>query len=290
MSETELSTIVISFDGREFLSECLVTLKENLRTLSHEIIVVDNGSADGSAEWIEKTHPEIRLIKNPANFGFARAVNIGIQSSSGRFLYVLNQDLRFRPGATQALLDRLKAESELGMIGPKFVGFDGTIQHSARCLLSYRHVFYEALLLSRIFPRHREFASWRMGWFDHEREMYVEQPLGSVMMIKREVIEKIGLFDERFPIFFNDVDFCRRMKVTECRALYFPSAVVEHFLGGSTRHRPVAMKIESYRSVYRYLAKYARWYELPLLWICGALLLIGVVPAAIVAMYRRKPT
>ena len=290
MSDIELSVVIVSFNGREFLPDCVETLKENLRAMSHELIVIDNDSADGSAEWIEKTHPDIALMKNPANLGFARAVNIGIQSSQGRFLYILNQDLRFRPGATQALLDRIKAESELGMIGPKFVGFDGTSRHSARCLPRYRHVFYEALLLSRLFPRHREFASWRMGWFDHETERYVEQPLGSAMLIPRAIIEKVGLFDERFPIFFNDVDYCRRLRDAGYRALYFPIAEVEHFLGGSTQHRPVAMKIESHRSMYRYLAKYARWYELPLLWMCGALLLIGVIPAAIAALFRSKPT
>jgi len=290
MSEIDLSAIVISFNGQEFLSQCLGSLKENLRTISHEIIVVDNGSTDGSAEWIERTHPDMKLIKNPDNFGFARAVNIGIRSSRGRFIYILNQDLRFRPGATQALLDRLRSEAELGMIGPKFVGFDGIIQYSARCLPRYRHVFYEALLLSRLFPRHREFASWRMGWFDHEHEMYLEQPLGSAMMIPRSVIDKIGVFDERFPIYFNDVDFCHRMRDAGYRALYYPSAVAEHFLGGSTKRRSVAMRIESHRSMYRYLAKYTHWYELPLLWFCGALLLIGVVPAAAAAILQRKPT
>lgn len=290
MSEVELSAIVISFNGREFLPQCLRTLEEDLQTISHEVIVVDNGSTDGSFEWIEKTHSTVAIIKNPENLGFSRAVNIGIRSSTGRFVYILNQDLRFRPGSTKALLDRLKTEPELGMIGPKFVGFDGRTQRSARALPRYRHVLYEALLLSKVFPRHRQFGSWRMGWFDHEHETYLDQPLGSAMMLPRAVIDELGAFDERFPIYFNDVDFCRRMKDAGHRALYYPSAVVEHFLGGSTKRRSVAMRIESHRSMYRYLAKYAHWYELPMLWLCGALLLIGIFPAAIAAAFRKKST
>ncbi len=290
MSEIELSAIIISFNGREFLPECLKTLKDSIRAIGHEIIVVDNGSTDGSSEWIEKTHADITLIKNSDNLGFARAVNIGIRASRGKFLYILNQDLRLRLGSTQALLNRLKAEPGLGMIGPKFVGFDGRTQRSARTLPGYRHVLYEALLLSTIFPRHREFGSWRMGWFDHEKEQYVEQPLGSAMMISRSVVEKVGLLDERFPIFFNDVDFCRRLRDSGLKALYWPSAVVEHHLGASTSRRPVAMLVESHRSMFRYLAKYAKWYEYPLLWLCGVLLLLGLIPRMLTALFRPKST
>jgi GT2 family glycosyltransferase len=163
-------------------------------------------------------------------------------------------------------------------------------QRSARALPEYRHVFYDALLLSKFFPKHREFSSWRMGWFDHETERCVEQPLGSAMLIPREVIEKIGLLDERFPIFFNDVDFCRRLKAAGYKALYCPSAVVEHHHGASTRLRPVAMLIESHRSMYRYLAKYAKWYEYPILWLCGIVLWLGLIPRGLAALFRPKST
>jgi GT2 family glycosyltransferase len=232
----------------------------------------------------------VTLIKNTGNFGFARAVNTGIRVSRGKYVYILNQDLRFRPGSTRVLLERLQTEPHLGMIGPKFVGFDGTIQRSARCLPGFRHVLYDALLLARLLPKHREFASWRMGWFDHETETYVEQPLGSAMLIPREMIEKVGFLDERFPIFFNDVDFCRRLKDAGYNALYCPSAVVEHHHGASTRVRPIAMLIESHRSMYRYLAKYAKWYEYPLLWLCGVLLLLGLIPRALAVLFRTDST
>ncbi len=286
----EISAVVISFNGMKFLPDCLRTLVEDLSELSHEIIVVDNGSVDGSVECIRKSFAAVQIIENGRNLGFAGAVNIGLKAAQGEFVYLLNQDLRFRNGATSSLLARLKEDSSIGMIGPKYVGFDGKLQLSARAFPRYRHVFYDALLLSRIFPQSRVFGSWRMGWFDHETELFVDQPMGSVMLIPRSVIEKIGCLDESFPIFFNDVDYCRRMTQAGYRLLYYPKAVVEHFVGGSTRTMPVKMKLESHRSMYRYLRKYARWYEFPLLWLCSLLLWIGVMPAALAASFRKKVT
>jgi GT2 family glycosyltransferase len=286
----EISAIVISYNGRSFLPDCLSTLRENLDGLRNEIIIVDNGSTDGSAEYIRDLSPEVITIENGANFGFARAVNVGIVRAKGAYLFILNQDLRFRPDATRLLLERLKSEPDLGLIGPKFVGFDGSLQYSARIFPSYRHILYEALFLAQLFPRHREFASWRMGWFDHQHEMYVDQPMGSVMLIPHSVIEKVGPFDERFPIFFNDVDFCRRLHDAGYRALYFPDAVVEHYKGASVKRTPVRMKVRSLFSFYRYLRKYARPAELPLLWLSGLAMLIGLIPLVLITFIQMQLT
>ena len=274
----EVSAIIIVYNGMKFLPDCLTTLVADTISISHEIIAVDNGSSDGSADYIANAFPAVKIIRNGANLGFARAVNIGLQAASGRYLYVLNQDLRFRPGATSTLLAKLKGDDSLGMIGPKYVGFDGHLQHSARAFPTCKHVWYDALFLSHWLPSSREFGSWRMTWFDHESEMFVDQPMGSVMLMPRGVIARVGLLDESFPIFFNDVDYCKRIRAAGYRLMYFPTAVVEHYVGGSTRKRPVRMKIESHRSMYRYLKKNARWYQYPALWLTGVVLLVGLLP------------
>ncbi len=199
----EISAIVISFNGIRFLPDCLRTLSADLAGLSSEIIVVDNGSKDGSLDYIRETFPAVQVIANGTNLGFARAVNIGVEAAAGEYFYILNQDLRFRIGTTLALLTRLKQDSSIGMIGPKYVGFDGRLQKSARAFPTFRHVFYEALLLSRIFPKSREFGSWRMGWFDHETERFVDQPMGSVMLIPRKCIETIGSVRRVLPDIFQ---------------------------------------------------------------------------------------
>jgi len=287
-AKPEISAVVIVYNGIEFLPDCLRTLTDDLSFTSYELILVDNGSSDGSVEYIQTHYLQARLVENGANLGFARAVNIGLAVARGDYLYILNQDLRFRPGATCTLLERLKAEPELGMIGPGYVYFDGRPHRSARALPTYRHVFYRALLLDRLFPHNREFSHWRMGWFDHKDEMYVDQPMGAVMLMPRAVVEKIGYMDESFPILFNDVDYCRRLKDKGYRLLYYPKATVEHHVGASTSKRPYRMKIVSHFSMYRYLKKYARWYEYPVLWACGALLGVGLAISLAIGYARRR--
>ncbi|MBD3402219.1 glycosyltransferase [candidate division GN15 bacterium] len=286
----DISAVIISYNGMKFLPDCLRTLTDELKGISHELIVVDNGSHDGSADFIEANYPDARLIRNGRNLGFARAVNQGFEEGRGEYYYILNQDLRFGHGATGKLLERIKQEDSLGMIGPKFVYFDGGTQRSVRSFPTYKHVLYRALFLDRIFPDHPRFGSWRMGYFDHEREALVDQPMGAVMLIPRRVVDKIGMMDERFPILFNDVDFCRRLAEAGYGRLYFPDAVVEHYVGASTSTMPVRIRIISHTSMYRYMRKYARPIEFPLLWLCGALLMVSIPISIAVNQTRRTLT
>ncbi|MEE8577264.1 MAG: glycosyltransferase family 2 protein [candidate division Zixibacteria bacterium] len=283
-----ISAVIISWNGMKFLPDCMSTLTEDLKGISHEIIVVDNGSRDGSADFIEKHYPQAKLIRNKKNLGFAPAVNIGFEEGSGEYYYILNQDLRFPQGATQALLDRIREDNTIGFIGPKFVYFEGGTQKTIRSFPTYRHVLYRALFLDRLFPEHPEFSSWRMGFFDHETEKFVDQPMGAVMLIPRHVIDKIGYMDERFPILFNDVDLCRRIADAGYRNLYYPGAVVEHYVGASTSTMPVKIRIISHTSMYRYMAKYACFWEWPLLWLCGLLLMLALPLSIGVNFTRRK--
>lgn len=283
----EISAILISYNGMKFLPDCLPTLMANLTSFSHELIVIDNGSTDGSVGLIETLAPQARLIANGKNLGFAKAVNQGIEAARGESLYILNQDLRFRKDSTKALLDRLKRDQSIGLIGPKFVGFDGVTQRSVRAFPTYRHVFYRALLLDRIFPRHKDIGGWRMGWFDHETEMEVDQPMGAVMLIPRHVVDKVGLMDEKFWLLFNDVDYCRRIKLAGYRLLYYPGAIVEHYVGGSTSRMPYRLKWISHIALIRYLAKYARPHEYHLFLIATVLLLVSL-PVLWVGLFIKR--
>ncbi len=289
MSDTRpvISAIVIAYDGMKFLPECLGTLKSDLGSIQHELIVVDNGSVDGSAAFVQANYPSAQVIENGRNLGFAGAVNIGIEAAVGENLYILNQDLRFRPGVANGLLRRIAEDDKIGLIGPGFVNFEGAPQKSVRAFPTYRHVFYRALFLDRLFSTHREFSHWRMGWFDHRDEMFVDQPMGAVMMIPRKVIDEVGLMDESFPILFNDVDICRRISDAGYKLLYYPEVTVEHYVGATTGRWPYRMKAISHAAMYRYLRKYARWYEFPALWLCGLLLLTGLVPSMAGRLIRR---
>jgi len=288
IGQVELSAIVISYHGRQHLPDCLGSLIGSLSDIGHEVIVVDNGSTDGSLEFIRENYPEIKVIDNGRNIGFARAVNRGIEASSGKYMYILNQDLKFESDSTRLLLDRLKEEEDIGLVGPSYWSFEGELLPSARAFPTFRHVVYSTLFLDRSFPKHQELASWRMGWFDHRAEMYADQPMGAAMMIPRAVIGRVGRLDESFPLFFNDVDFCKRLAIVGLKRLYYPAAKVYHHVGGSTRKVPYQKIVQSHQSMSRYLWKYSRWYEYPLTCLSSLLLGLGMVTRALARVIGTK--
>ena len=283
-----ISAVVIAWNGMKFLPDCLRTLTEDLKDLDHEIIVIDNGSEDGSPEFVADYYPDIKLIANESNRGFAHAVNQGFLEGEGEYYYILNQDLRFKQGTAKKLLERISQDESIGFIGPKFIYFDGPTQNSVRQFPTYKHVMYRALLLDRLFPKHPEFAGYRMKHFDHETEAFVDQPMGAVMMIPRRVVDDIGLMDENFPILFNDVDYCRRIHEAGYKCLYYPEAVVEHYVGASTSTMPVKIRYISHTSMFRYLKKYATPREYPALLLTGAVLMMTLPLAIVVNVVRRR--
>ncbi|PKK84134.1 MAG: glycosyltransferase family 2 protein [candidate division Zixibacteria bacterium HGW-Zixibacteria-1] len=271
----EISVVLISYNGREFIDDCLRTTLESLESVTFEIIVIDNASSDGTVEIIENKFSQAKLIRNSANLGFAKAVNQGFDAARGEFILLLNQDTRIVGDAVPRLMRRMTDDPAIGAIGPKFIGFDGKLQYSARAFPRYRDLLFEFTGLSYLFKRSKVFAAWKMGWFDHRTEQEVDQPMGAALMTRRDVIEKVGNFDESFGIFFNDVDFCRRVQEAGFINLYFPEAVVEHFVGGSTRQKKARMIIESHRAMYKYFNKYSKTPPgIPLLWFWGGVLYI----------------
>ncbi|MEW5925491.1 MAG: glycosyltransferase family 2 protein [Candidatus Zixiibacteriota bacterium] len=273
--DIKISVVLISYNGREFINDCLRTTLESLKGVSSEVIVIDNASSDGTIEIIERNFSAARIIKNSANLGFAKAVNQGFNEARGEYIFLLNQDTRIVADAVPRLMQRMAEDPAVGTIGPKFIGFDGRLQRSIRAFPRYRDLFFEFTGLSYLFCRSKAFASWKMGWFDHLTEMEVDQPMGAALMIRRSVIDKVGRFDESFGIFFNDVDFCRRVKEAGFVNLYYPEAVIEHFVGGSTRKNKARMIIESHRAMYKYFKKYTKTPPgIPLLWFWGGVLYI----------------
>jgi GT2 family glycosyltransferase len=276
-----ISAIIISYDGIDYIDDCISSLIESLTGTNYEIIDIDNGSQDGTVELIKSKYTEVRLIENKGNLGFARAVNQGLEIANGEYILILNQDTKIIDRAVIKLAERMKEDADIGAIGPKFIGPDGTTQKSARAFPRYRDLFYQFTGMAYIFSHSKIFSRWKMGWFDHEMEMTVDQPMGAALMIRREIINKIGFLDIDFPIFFNDVDYCRRIKEAGYINLYYPEAVIMHHVGTSTRKRKASMIMQSHKSMYKYFRKYNQnLISRPLLYFWGAALFItGVIRA-----------
>ncbi|MCP4567701.1 MAG: glycosyltransferase family 2 protein [FCB group bacterium] len=279
-----ISAVIISYHGIDFIADCLNSLKADLEGYEHEIIVVDNHSTDGTLEYIEKHHPEIKLIKNASNAGFAKAVNQGIDAARYKTLWLLNQDIRIRKGCLDALLNCMQKLERPGMVGPKLVGFDSRLQKFCRRFPGYRHLFCELSGLSRLFPRSRLFNGWKMGDFDHLESRPVQQPMGAAMLVPREAINVVGRMDESFGIFFNDVDFCRRLHEAGYENFYCAEAVIEHFGGGSISRQKPKMIWLSHLAMFRYFRKWERRRKAPfvvkvlrtsLAWLAGGMLVLA---------------
>jgi len=254
----KISVIVISFNGLAFIHDCLETVRLSLETTDAEIIVVDNGSTDGTLELIKDKFPDVNLVENKKNLGFARAANQGFDKAQGQYILLLNQDTRIRNYAIAKLAGKMQSDPKIGTIGPKFIGFDGRLQKACRSFPRYRDFLYIITGLSTLFPESKIFSHWKMGWFDHLSEREVDQPMGAALMIRRSLLEELGGFDERFRIFFNDVDFCRRAKSSGYISLYYPSAVIEHYYGGTIRTMKSKMILEWHRALSKYFIKHSR--------------------------------
>lgn len=295
MDKQPVSAIVISYNGLRFIPDCLSTLKADLGDRPHEIIIVDNHSTDGALEYIERHHPDVILIKNDRNLGFAKAVNQGIDAARHEYLWILNQDIRIRAGCLDALMACAAKLPRPGVIGPTFVGFDGRLQSSCRRFPRYHHLFFELTGLAYLFPRSRLFNGWKMGDFDHTVSAAVEQPMGAAMLISHSAISEIGMMDESFGIFFNDVDFCRRLQEAGYVNYYCVDGVIEHYAGGSISRRKASMVWRSHISMYRYLKKWEnrrqgsrpiRLLRAPMPYLAGLLLILTAIPRSIYHYYR----
>jgi len=253
-----LSIILVNWNTRDLLRACLRSLAAHPATGLTEIIVVDNASADGSAEMLRSEFPAVTLIANDRNAGFAEGNNQGLARAQGEFLLLLNPDTEVRPGALDVLIVFLRAHPEAGAVAPRLEYPDGRLQYSCRAFPWPGYLWAQGLGLARLFPRSRTFGGYQMTWWAHDAAREVDQPMASALLVRRAAYQAVGGFDPAFPIYFNDVDWCWRMRQAGWRIWYLPEAVVVHHLGASTRQMKAAMIAESHRGLLRFYAKHWR--------------------------------
>jgi len=253
-----MSICIVNWNTRDYLHACLRSIEQAPDAISREVIVVDNASGDGSAEMVRRQHPEVLLLAASENLGFAAGNNLALRKARGRLLLVLNPDVQVHPGALDALADVLERHPRAGAAAPRLILPDGRIQASCRTFPTPEVICYELLGLSRLFPRSRRFGKYRMTWWNYADERTVDQPMASALLLRRAALDEVGLFDESFPIFFNDVDLSKRLWEAGWETWYTPRATMSHVGGASTAQVRVPMIIESQRSLLRFYEKHYR--------------------------------
>ena len=250
---TDIAVIVVNWNAREDLRLCLQALyAEPAPAIRFEVWVVDNASGDHSAALVRSEFPQVRLLANTENLGFSKANNQAIAASRSRHVFLLNSDAVIHPGALDALVAFADARPQAGILGPKVLNPDGSLQFSCRRFPNLGAGFFRNTYLGRLFPNNRFARNYLMGDVDHDQPRSVDWISGCAMLIRRDLIDAIGALDERFFMYCEDVDICWRGWQAGREVWYAPQAVVTHAIGRSSDKNADKMIVEFHRSWYEF--------------------------------------
>ena len=242
------SVVIVTYNSAGTLPGCLSSLRRFLPG-GFELIVVDNASSDGSV-GIAGSEPDVKLICNRANAGFACAVNQGLRIANADVILLVNPDLEITEGSLEVLMSYLEREPRVGIVGPKIVLENGRIDHAGKRSMKRPDTYwYKALFLDRLFPKSRRFGRYYLTYLDPNEVLDVDAVVGAFMIIRAATLAEIGLMDERFFMYCEDEDLCFRAKQSGWKVRYHPGLVVKHSKSSSARREPVRTSIRWHRSV-----------------------------------------
>lgn len=251
----DLSVVIVNLNTRDELRDCLTSVL-GADSGSAEIIVVDQASVDGSVEMLHGEFPEMPLIRNTENLGFAKASNQGIKASSGRYVILLNPDCIVHPGAFTEIVRFGDAHPDAGIFGIRILNSDGSVFESCRRFPTLAAGIFRNAILARLFPNNPYIKEYLMADWDHSEVAEVDWVSGAALVIRRELLDDIGPFDERFFMYCEDVDIAYRAKQAGWKVMYFPGATVVHLRARSSDQNPVRMIVAFHRSMYLFFKKH----------------------------------
>jgi GT2 family glycosyltransferase len=238
----DVSIIIVNWNTRELLRDCLDTIAKQTRRVSYEIIVVDNASSDGSPGMCERTFPCVKLIANAVNRGFAAGNNQGMQVASGRYVLLLNPDTVVLDGAIDRCVAYADSHPDVGVVGCQVLETDDRIQQTGFSFPSTWTLFLVSGL-SRLFPRSPLFAKPQLGWWRRDSEKDIDIVSGMFMLVRREAIRQVGGMDESYVVYAEETDWCFRFRKAGWRRAFFPEARIIHVDGGSKSTSQVSVKM-----------------------------------------------
>lgn len=255
MQDLELSVTICSWNTREDLRACLQSLRLVADEARFEVIVIENDSSDGSAEMVETDFPEFTLLKQTENLGFTGGHNVGFAHAKARDVMLLNSDTIVHAGALRTLLDFVHEHPEVGIVGPKLLNPDGSLQLSCRRFPNPIAALFRNTFIGRWFPKNRFTREYLMQDWGHDEPRDVDWLSGAAMIVTRQVIEQVGVIDPKFFMYCEDVDLCFRTWKHGMKVVYVPSAVVTHAIGRSTDRIANKMIVRFHRSMFRFYMK-----------------------------------
>lgn len=250
----DLSLVIVTWNGWPWLERCLESVDRQVRAagkLALEVIVVDNGSTDGTVARLAERFPWAACLALPENRGFAAGANAGLRRAAGRHVALLNNDTELEAGALEACVAHLDAHPEVGVVGPQLLHPDGRKQNSVHAEPGLTGEIVPRWLLETLLPRRH--PSKR---FAHDRPVEVDAVLGACLVARRDVLERVGLLPEDYFFFLEETDWCRAIRAAGFRVVHLPHVNVRHVHGATSKKRdPARTRIEYHRSLYRYFRK-----------------------------------
>lgn len=271
----DLSIIVVNYNTKELLRQTIQSIIDTAgepcknnnevesfmykpgQPLQYEIFVSDNGSKDGSIEMIKECFKEVKLIENNANIGFAKANNIAIKQSTGRYVLILNSDTVIKEHCLQKCIAYMDKHKDIGTLGCKLLLTDGNLDRA--CKRGYptpEASLYYMLKLHKLFPQSKKFGAYQLNYLSDDEINEVDSLVGAFMIVSKEVCDKVGLLDETFFMYGEDIDWCYRIKEAGFKVVYYPKAFIIHHKRASSKKKRIKTIYEFHRAMYIFYNKH----------------------------------
>ncbi len=246
-----LSIVIANWNTRDLIEDCIESIFATAPAgLDFETIVIDNASTDGGTEYLSSLGSKIVLIKNQENLGYAKACNMGMKIAKGRYILLLGSDTIMQQGVLEECTRFLDAHTEAGAVSCKLLNPDGTAQNSLKKFPGLKNAFYTYLSLDRLNK------DYDMSDFNYDKTIEAEQVATTFLMIRKEVLQKTGFFDESYRILYNDVDLCRKIRDAGYKVYFIHSCAIVHYGSRSTKKADFKLRKIMYSDIYRYYKNY----------------------------------
>lgn len=252
----DLSIVIVSYNTKDLLLQTLDSVFRHSSGIHLEVFVVDNASSDGSPEAVAALYPQVRLIRNSVNRGFAYANNQAIREASGRYVLLLNSDTIVQESTFRIMIEYMEGNPRIGAAGCKVIKPDGTLDLACRrSFPTPVNSLYQALKLAKLFPNSPRFASYNLTYLDEDETYQVDCLVGAFLMVRREAIDQVGMLDDRFFMYGEDIDWCYRIKQAGWEIWYYPKTFIVHYKGASGKKK-LRILYEFHRAMYLYYQKH----------------------------------
>ena len=257
----ELSIIVTNYKNSELLKLCLDSIKKSVINVAYELIVTDSETQEDMEIMMREEYSDIKFFPDKKNVGFMACAEKGIEYSTGEYILILNGDLIAEPDSIQKMLEFLKSDPSIGMVGPKLLNFNGTLQYSCFRFYKPQTIVYRRTFLGRLSFAKKHLDQFQMKNYDHASPKEVDWLMGSALMISRKALEKVGFMDKQYFMYMEDVDWCRRFWENKYKVMYYPLVTMHHYHGRGSAKGGVIRSLLSSRLTWIHIFSAIKYFK-----------------------------